>query len=325
VDAAAISAINGDRDIEALKHQAEIAASGASVTGDPCTAIDEFIAAFDMKVLDQHTWSYEVVQGEDIVGNVPTRASPNDGTPILLEPSPWNQAFVWFGLEPGDTLTLRFPGGARRTAVIAGVTAPHNAGFLMQGLIEFRATYGVVPPRFVPRGELPQPTICTLTVPDDQMSETLDLVSAMPGIYAFPTAELVAYTERFADQFVPLPLIVSALALFASGVIIANTVSLTTMERRRQISIMKALGLQAKRVLSLLLLENGLVGLAGGLLGTGLSVLIILPSGALGQGEIPVGALGLLILLAVGLTLGATMITAYGAAREKPLNVLRYE
>jgi putative ABC transport system permease protein len=115
------------------------------------------------------------------------------------------------------------------------------------------------------------------------------------------------------------------LALFAAGVIMANTVSLSTLERRRQIGIMKALGLQAESALGLLLLENGLVGLVGGLLGTGLSAIALSLSGALGQGRIPLGALGLLILLAVGLTLGATLLTAYGASREKPLNVLRYE
>ena len=77
---------------------------------------------------------------------------------------------------------------------------------------------------------------------------------------------------------------------------------------------------------SLLGVPMGLVlVLAGGLLGMGLSALVIVPSGSLGQGEIPVGALLLLILLAVGLTLGATLLTALGAAREKPLNVLRYE
>ena len=34
----------------------------------------------------------------------------------------------------------------------------------------------------------------------------------------------------------------AALALFASSTIIANTVSLATLERRRQIGIMKAIG-----------------------------------------------------------------------------------
>jgi predicted lysophospholipase L1 biosynthesis ABC-type transport system permease subunit len=233
--------------------------------------------------------------------------------------------FTWFGLKPGHTLTLRFPGGATRTATIAGITAPHSAGLLLQGLVDFRATYGIVPPRFVPRGELPQPSAYFLNVPADRMNETLTVLSALPGIYGFATSELISYTERFAGQFVPLPLIVSALALFASSVIIANTVSLATLERRRSIGIMKALGLQAESVLGLLLLENGVVGLAGGLLGTGLSALIILPSGSLGGGDIPVGDLGLLVLLAVGLTLGASLLTAYGASREKPLNVLRYE
>jgi ABC-type antimicrobial peptide transport system permease subunit len=79
------------------------------------------------------------------------------------------------------------------------------------------------------------------------------------------------------------------------------------------------------QVWGLLLLENGLVGLTGGLLGTGLCALIILPSGLLGQETIPAGALVLLVLLAVALALVATLRTAYHAAREKPPTVLRYE
>jgi putative ABC transport system permease protein len=182
-----------------------------------------------------------------------------------------------------------------------------------------------VPAEFVPEAETPQPSVYVLTVPDEQLNQTLDLLAGLPGTYMVATSEFITYTERFADRFVPLPVIISALALFASSVIMANTVSLATLERRRQIGIMKALGLQAENVLGLLLLENGLVGLAGGLLGTGLSTLVIVLSGALGEGKIPLAALGLLILLAVGLTLGATLLTAYGASREKPLNVLRYE
>ena len=101
-----------------------------------------------------------------------------------------------------------------------------------------------------------------------------------------------------------------------------------TLERRRQIGIMKAMGLQTENVLGLLLLENGLVGLGGGLLGAGLSILTLLGTQALGDvsaQNTPYAALGLLVLLAVGLSLAATLITAWGAARERPLNVLRYE
>jgi ABC-type lipoprotein release transport system permease subunit len=42
-------------------------------------------------------------------------------------------------------------------------------------------------------------------------------------------------------------------------------------------------------------------------------------------GVAAVVALRTLVLLGVGLSLAATLITAWGAAREKPLNVLRYE
>jgi putative ABC transport system permease protein len=124
-----------------------------------------------------------------------------------------------------------------------------------------------------------------------------------------------------------LPVGVAALALFASSTIIANAVSLATLERRRQIGIMKALGLQAERVLGLLLLESGLVGLLGGVLGVVLGVFVLVEAKLIdpGIGNLPLATLGGMVALAVGLTLAATLLTAYGAAREKPLNVLRYE
>jgi putative ABC transport system permease protein len=198
-------------------------------------------------------------------------------------------------------------------------------GNASQGLVEFRHAYGIVPQRLVPRGEPPQPSAYVLSVPDERLNETLDLLAGLPGVYWADTGQFLVYTERAAQQFVPLPLIVSALALFASGTIMANTVSLATLERRREIGIMKAIGLQAEAVLGLLLLESALVGLAGGLLGVGLSALLVLPSGLLGEGSLPAGMVGLLVLLAVGLALAATTLTAYGASRERPINVLRYE
>jgi cell division protein FtsX len=39
---------------------------------------------------------------------------------------------------------------------------------------------------------------------------------------------------------------------------------LSTLERRREIAVMKAVGLQRERVLGMLLTENGILGLLGG-------------------------------------------------------------
>jgi ABC-type antimicrobial peptide transport system permease subunit len=129
------------------------------------------------------------------------------------------------------------------------------------------------------------------------------------------------------DQFVPLPIVAMSLALVASVILLANAVSLATLERRRQIGVMKALGLQSEAVLGLLLLENGVVGLLGGLIGAGLSVLLIVGTNAIGEASatLPYTALLGLIGLAVLLTLLATTATAWRATQEPPLNVLRNE
>ena len=51
--------------------------------------------------------------------------------------------------------------------------------------------------------------------------------------------------------------------------------ALSTLERRREIGIMKAVGLQRERVLGMLLIENGLMGIVGGLIGVGISFVAI--------------------------------------------------
>ena len=90
---------------------------------------------------------------------------------------------------------------------------------------------------------------------------------------------------------------------------------------------MKAIGLHSRQVLYLLLLESGLVGLLGGLIGTGIGALVIVAMGVLSEspGSFPVITLLSLVLLAVVIALAATLVTAWGASRETPLIVLRYE
>ena len=78
------------------------------------------------------------------------------------------------------------------------------------------------------------------------------------------------------EQFTSFPILVAGLALVVGGIVIANSVALSTLERRREIAIMKAVGLQRERVLGMLLLEYGLMGLIGGLIGVGLGGLILL-------------------------------------------------
>jgi putative ABC transport system permease protein len=101
------------------------------------------------------------------------------------------------------------------------------------------------------------------------------------------------------------------------------------MERRRQIGIMKAIGLGRERVLGMLLLEYGLMGPIGGLIGVGLGgvilgMLLAVLFGGIGSAFPYLTALGL-VAMCIAIALLAAVVTAWGALGEKPLNVLRYE
>ena len=69
------------------------------------------------------------------------------------------------------------------------------------------------------------------------------------------------------------------------------------------------------------------MGLAGGVIGCGIGAVGIAFMGVFSEspGSFPAMTLLGLVALAVAIALTATLITAWGASREKPLIVLRYE
>jgi putative ABC transport system permease protein len=60
---------------------------------------------------------------------------------------------------------------------------------------------------------------------------------------------------------------VAAISLFVAGVGIANTMFVSVLERTTEIGTLKALGFKAREVLAIFLMEAGMTGLAGGVLG----------------------------------------------------------
>lgn len=156
-------------------------------------------------------------------------------------------------------------------------------------------------------------------------------ISMLPFFFTVDVRLLDNIISRLIDQFSALPFLVGLLSLGAAAVIMANTVALATFERRRQIGVLKAIGLKRRRVITVMLLENMMISALGAVIGLGASVLglalltafgldnlIILPEDAR-----PV-AVGLIIAsLVIGAT--ATLFSARPAANERVMNVLRYE
>ena len=168
-------------------------------------------------------------------------------------------------------------------------------------------------------------------VEPDKINQFLTNMSAMPLVFALDVSFLDGLLKRLVDQLSAVPIVVGLLSLLAAAVIMANTVSLTVLERRRQIGILKALGLKRRRVLWVMLLENTVIGLLGGLMGIGVSALGVSIMTLLGAGSaIPIPndarllTVGLLIASVV-IAWVATLLSARVATSERVTQILRYE
>jgi len=132
---------------------------------------------------------------------------------------------------------------------------------------------------------------------------------------------------------------IAAVSLLVGAVGIANTLFTSVLEKTKEIGIMKAIGARNSDIMTIFLLNAGLVGLTGGLIGIGLGsgISMLLPNflsrlpfgggGANGtiRTVLPFNLLISALLLSVSIGLIAGAIPAYRASRLKPVDALRYE
>lgn len=106
------------------------------------------------------------------------------------------------------------------------------------------------------------------------------------------------------------------------------------LERTREIGVMKAVGARNSQIMLVFLLESGLMGLVGGVMGTGIGALlnvaaVFAAKKALGTGVLEYGISWWLVLGALGFSflVGslAGLLPARSAARLDPVEALRYE
>ena len=127
---------------------------------------------------------------------------------------------------------------------------------------------------------------------------------------------------------------ITAISLFVGGIGILNAMYTSVLERTREIGVMKSIGARNNDILNLFLIESGIIGMVGGVIGVvigaGLSKTIeYVAERELGMvllkanisPELVIGALTFSFL--VGTISGA--LPAYQASRLNPVDALRYE
>ncbi len=251
--------------------------------------------------------------------------APGDSGPYIVLTE--NSLLTDLGIQPGDRLAYQYSyGGFLGIGAQTGEVTFEVLGIMAaSSSLSLSGQSNYVLREAVPADLSPTSIQLLANIEPSQISALRRAISDLPQTFLIETAVFSRLFEALLGQFTAFPLLVALLGMVVGGVVIANSVALSTMERRRQIAVMKSMGLQRERVLAMLLLENGILGLVGGLIGVGLGLagLVILLQGA----SAPIGwpTVFVLMLMCVLIALCAALTTAWGASGEKPLTVLRYE
>ncbi|MDF1480185.1 ABC transporter permease [Leifsonia sp. H3M29-4] len=129
----------------------------------------------------------------------------------------------------------------------------------------------------------------------------------------------------------------AVIALLAAGFGIINTLLMSVQERTREIGLMKAMGMSGPRIFALFSTEAVFIGFLGSAIGAGVAMLVGgVISGVLARGLLQdlaglqllafsPAAIASVLLLVMGIAFLAAVLPASRAARQSPIDSLRYE
>ncbi|MGN0065875.1 MAG: ABC transporter permease [Nocardioides sp.] len=231
------------------------------------------------------------------------------------------------GRGVGDTVTLQFATGAKAEVTVVGVyvDTPSTGRFLVGLPLLARAE--------VPRADT---RLSVLTGAADaaataQVRAELDEIVRDRPVITVQDAE--QYTEGLTEQVDQLLFMVYgllALSVVIAVVGIVNTLTLSVVERTREIGLLRAVGLTRGMVRRMITAESVIIALLGAVLGLGVGVLVgVLLQRALRDDltvlAVPLGDLGRFLVVAVLFGVVAAVVPAVRASRLAVLSAVAQE
>ena len=125
-----------------------------------------------------------------------------------------------------------------------------------------------------------------------------------------------------------------AISLVVSCIMIGIITHISVMERTREIGILRALGASKRNISQVFNAETFIIGCIAGLLGIGVSLLLLIPinsviaqlSGLEGlTAQLPVSSAAILIMISIVITIVGGLLPAKKAAKKDPVAALRTE
>jgi putative ABC transport system permease protein len=233
------------------------------------------------------------------------------------------------GLGVGDTLVLKGASGTRRAPIVARLdTFEANGNEVMLSLATMERVFGIA-------------TDSTLAVTASSPGQRDALETAVerlltdryPGFEAVSNTEFKQQYEDAVNQQFAFFNAIIGIAVIVGLLGIINTLSMSVLERTREIGVLRALGGSRWRIRRAMLSESLMISLAGSLVGIAAGLLVgtvwllsIRESTLVGlQLQIPTGILVLIAVLGVVIGTLAAILPARRAAHLDPLQALTYE
>ncbi|HET7121763.1 MAG TPA: FtsX-like permease family protein [Solirubrobacterales bacterium] len=233
------------------------------------------------------------------------------------------------GLAVGDKLPLKGAAGAREAPVVATLdTFEASGNEVMMSLATMKRVYGIE-----------TDSVLAISAASPEVRPLLGtkihrlLATDYPGYEAVSNTK---YKEKFEDQINQQFAFFNAIigiAIIVGLLGIINTLSMSVMERTREIGVLRALGGSRWRIRRTMLDESLLISLGGCIAGIAAGLLIgvvwiysVRESTLIGLNlHIPVGMLILTAVLGVVIGTLASILPARRAAHLDPLQALTYE
>jgi putative ABC transport system permease protein len=166
---------------------------------------------------------------------------------------------------------------------------------------------------------------------DDAGSTVNEIRDAVSGTSVGVAGAAVerATMQQAIDTILAVVVGLLAIAVVIALIGVANTLSLSVLERRRESATLRAIGLSKRQLRSTLAQEGMLIAGVGAVLGVALGLLygwvgslVVLGSFADVSLTVPFGTLGLVVLVAVAAGLLASIVPGRSAAKTSPVEAL---
>lgn len=237
-------------------------------------------------------------------------------------------------LQVGKYMEIIAETGVEKLRIV-GLIAKEGAGQLNNG------SFGVVPLRTAQRlfyrdGELDQIDL----VVNSELTGAEELETLKNNLQAFlgrkysviyPASQGRRMTDMLTNYQIGLNFL-SGMALFVGAFLIFNSFQMTVVERTREFGMLRTVGMTRSQVTRQVLLEAGLLGVIGSILGLGLGIMLSrgltsLMESLLGQDlanvEVPQNVVITGVVVGIVVAILAALIPAFQAGRISPLEALR--